>query len=212
MGSTSEARRQGGFTLVELAFAGVIAAGLSLVALELLLTSLDLKLELEAKVRTNHAARQSLSLLADGGAEPGAPAGTDGSSAAHGVRSRAGPAAITLLDGEIMQIDSNGLTVTGDRNSPVTVTCTAAGDPLPACTAPGDALTLDGALAADPALQDASRSVGARTVEIELLVRDPWGAARNHGQVERYGGIHIYNAEEGEGAPGTRTDVIGGGG
>ena len=60
-------RRQRGFTLVELAFAGLIAAGLTVVALELLLTGAEVRQDLEGQLRANRAARQTLSIIADGG-------------------------------------------------------------------------------------------------------------------------------------------------
>jgi|GEM_PF-1788724 len=200
--------RQRGFTLVELSFAGLIAAGLALVAMELLLTGARVKQDLDGKLRANRAARQSLSIIADGAITSAT--GTDGAPQAYGTRGRAGPAPTTLADGEVLQLDSNGLTVAGDRNSPVTAICAGAGDPVPACTAAGVAVTLDGALADAPAYQDADRSIAGRTVEVEVLVRDPWSAARGQGRVERYGGIHIYNARRGEGTAGGATDVIGG--
>lgn len=186
--------------MVELAFAGLIAAGLSIVALELLLTSVDVKLQLDSQLRVNQAARQSMTVIADGGGD------------AHGTRGRAGPAPITLADGEVLQLDSNGLTVTGDRTSSVDIVCAGAGDPVPACVNAGDALTLDGPIAGDPAFQDVARSVFGRTVETEIRIRDPWAAARGHGRTERYGGIHIYNAQEGEGVAGAAGDTVGGGG
>lgn len=201
-------RRQGGFTLVELAFAGLIAAGLSIVALELLLTSFDLKRDLDGRLRTNAAARQTMGLLADGGfGGPGA--GTDGTTAAHGLRGRAGPPAIALADGEVLEVTSNGLVVAGDRASPVDIVCVAAGDPAPVCPNAGATVTLNGAVAAAPRFQDVDRSIEGRTVEVEVFVRDPWAAARGHGRVERFGAIHIYNAVEGEGAAGAAADPVG---
>lgn len=195
-------RRQRGFTLTELAFGGLIATGLSVVALELLLTSANVKMELDSQLRVNRAARQSLSIVAEGG--------VDGGSTALGARARAGPPPVVLVDGEVLQMTSTGGTVTGDRNTPVTVTCVATGEPLPACTGPGTTVVVDGHLAAQPAFQDQARSVTDRTVETEILVRDPWAATRGHGRVERYGTIHIYNADEGQGTPGAATDQIGG--
>ena len=206
--ATARLRRQLGFTLVELSFAGLIAAGLMLVALELLLNGARVKQELDGQLRANRAARQALSLIADGGR--GAGTGTDGSGQAYGARGRAGPPVTSLADGEVLQLDSNGLTVTGDRNSPVAVVCLSAGEPLPACAAAGETVTVDGPLALAPAYQDAERSVAGRTVEVEVLARDPWSAARGQGRVERYGGMHIYNVRSGEGAAGGATDVIGG--
>lgn len=202
--------RQRGFTLVELAFAGLIAAGLTVVALELVLTGAEVKRDLDGRLRANQAARQTLAVIADGG--EGGGAGVDGSTRAHGARGRAGPPTTTLDSGEVLRLDSNGLNVLGDRNSPVAVRCVGAGDPLPACAAAGATIQLQGPLAAPPAFNDAERSVEGRTVEVEILVRDPWSAARGHGRVERYGGIHIYNARKGEGAAGAASDTIGGGG
>lgn len=201
------ARRQRGFTLTELAFGGLIAAGLSVVALELLLANASVKMELESQLRVNASARNALSMIADGA--DGQANGTDSTTVAHGVRRRAGPLAINLADGEVLQFTSNGLTVAGDRISPLTITCVAAGDPLPSCASAGSTLTLDGSIAAQPRFQDQARSVFDKTLETELFVRDPYAAARRQGRVERYGTIHTYNAREGEGAPNLATDPIG---
>lgn len=199
--------RQSGFTLVELAFAGMIAAGLTLVALELLLSGANLKLELDGKLRVNQAARQTMAMIADG-ADGGA-GGTDGTTLAHGVRNRAGPVGVASGDDEVLQISGNGLTATGDRTSPMTVVCAGTGDPVPACANLGATVTLNGALVGLPRFQDTDRSVAGQTVETEIFLRDPWSAARGHGRVERYGGIHIYNAQEGEGAAGAAADPVG---
>lgn len=201
-------RRQQGFTLVELAFAGLIATGLSVVALEMLMTSASLKRDLDGRLRSNEAARQTMAMLADGGVIDGG-AGTDGSDAAHGLRARRGPMATTLVDDEVLQVTSNGLVITGDRFSPVTVVCVGAGDPVPACANAGAEVALDGPVVVAPRFQDTDRSVGDRTVETEIFVRDPWSAARGLGRVERYGAIHIYNAFEGEGAAGAAADPVG---
>ncbi|MEQ9123549.1 MAG: hypothetical protein RIM80_13415, partial [Alphaproteobacteria bacterium] len=192
--------------------AGLIAAGLTVVALQLVLTGAEVKQDLDGRLRANQAARQTLAVIADGGMSRSGPVGTDGSRQVHGTRGRAGPPTTTLDSGEVLRLDSNGLNVLGDRNSPVLLTCVGAGDPLPACAAAGATIQLQGSLAARPAFNDAERSVDGRTVEVEILVRDPWSAARGHGRTERYGGIHIYNARKGEGAAGAASDTIGGGG
>jgi type II secretory pathway pseudopilin PulG len=87
-------RRLAGFTLVELVFSGVIAAGITLVALGLLLTSIDVRHDLDGRLRANHAARQTLGLIADGGSGPLGNKGDDGKSIAKGVRM--GNAAATM--------------------------------------------------------------------------------------------------------------------
>lgn len=198
--------RQRGFTTVELAFAGLIAAGLVLVGLNLLIKSLDVKAELDGRVRANRAARAAMVTLTDGAATPGP--GTDGFNIAHGLRNRAGAPTVALADGEVLQMTSNGSTVTGERMSPVTVICRAANDPAPTCASAGQTITLDGPIAAIPLFQDASRSVRDKTVEMEIRVQDPWSAARGIRRIERYGGMAIYNAQEGEGAPNSATDVV----
>mgnify|MGYP006437851585 FL=1 len=58
--------RQSGFTTVELAFAGLIAAGLTLVGLNLLITSMDMKADLDGRVRANRAARAATVTITDG--------------------------------------------------------------------------------------------------------------------------------------------------
>ncbi len=201
-------RSERGFTLVELAFAGMIAAGLTLVGLELLARSVEVRTEVDAAYRINRAARQTLATMADGAR--GAGGGSDGTGIAHGARSRAGPPTIVLQDGEVMDIQSNGLTVTGDRTSPITIVCAGAADPLPACAAANETIQLDGALAGQPVFVDDQRSVYNRTVELEIQLRDPYAAARGDGRVERFGGIHIYNAVDGEGTPNVAGGQIGG--
>jgi hypothetical protein len=202
----SNFKKQCGFTTVELAFVGLIAAGLTLVGLNLLIKSLDVKAELDGRVRANRAARAAMVTLTDGAATP-AP-GTDGFNIAHGVRNRQGAPVVALQDGEILQMTSNGATVTGERTSPVTVRCIAAGDPAPACTGAGATLILDGPLVETPRFQDASRTVRNKTVEMEIRVQDPWSAARGIRRVERYGGMAAYNAEQGEGTPNGATDTV----
>ena len=198
--------KQSGFTTVELAFAGLIAAGLTLVGLNLLITSMDMKADLDGRVRANRAARVAMTTLTEGAAMTSA--GTDGFSIAHGLRNRAGAPAVALADGEVLEMTSNGLTTSGEKNSAVNVTCLAPGDPAPACTIAGETAVLNGPIAAMPLFQDKSRTVLGKTVEMELRVQDPWAAARGIRRIERYGGMAIYNAAEGEGTPGGGTDTI----
>jgi hypothetical protein len=197
---------QSGFTTVELAFAGLIAAGLTLVGLNLLITSMDMKADLDGRVRANRAARAAMVTITDGSVMPSA--GTDGFNIAHGLRNRAGAPAIELADGEVLEMTSNGLTTPGDKNSAVNVICIAANDPAPACTTAGETVVLNGPIAAMPKFQDKSRTVLGKTVEMELRVQDPWAAARGIRRIERYGGMAIYNAAEGEGTPGGGIDTI----
>lgn len=198
--------QQRGFTTVELAFAGVIAAGLTLAGMNLLLKGLDVKAELDGRVRANQAARAAMATLTDGAATPNA--GADGFNIAHGVRNRRGAPTVALQNGEVLQMTSNGATVTGERVSPTTVICIGEADPTPACTAAGDAVTLDGPMVSAPLFQDAARTVRNRTVEMEIRVQDPWSAARGIRRIERYGGMSTYNAEGGEGVRNGATDVV----
>ncbi len=198
--------RRSGFTTVELAFAGLIAAGLTLVGLNLLITSMDMKADLDGRVRANRAARAAMVTITDGAVMNSN--GTDGFNIAHGLRNRAGSPAIVLDDGEVLEMTSNGLTTSGERNSAVNVTCLAPGDPAAACTIAGETVVLNGPIAAMPQFQDASRTVLGKTVEMELRVQDPWAAARGIRRIERYGSMGIYNAAEGDGTPGGASDTI----
>lgn len=198
--------RQRGFTTVELAFAGLIAAGLTLVGLNLLIKSLDVKAELDGRVRANRAARAAMVTLTDGAATP--TPGTDGFNIAHGVRNRRGAPTVAVVDGEVLRMTSNGADITGERTSPITVQCTAEAVPAPACTGAGATVTLDGPMVSAPLFQDAARTVRNKTVEMEIRVQDPWSAARGVKRIERYGGMATYNAEEGEGTQNGATDVV----
>ena len=198
--------QQRGFTTVELAFAGVIAAGLTLVGMNLLLKSMEVKAELDGRVRANQAARAAMATLTDGATTTAA--GTDGFNLAHGIRNRRGAPVVGLVDGEVLQMTSNGATITGERTSQISVTCVGEGDPAPACTVAGETVTLNGPMVSPPLFQDAQRSVRNRTVEFEIRVQDPWSAARGIRRIERYGGMSTYNAEGGEGVRNGATDVV----
>ena len=107
--------KQSGFTTLELAFAGLIAAGLTLVGLNLLITSMDMAADLDGRVRANRAARVAMVTITDGAVMPSA--GTDGFSIADGLRNRAGPPSIILGDGEVLEMRSNGLITSGAHKS-----------------------------------------------------------------------------------------------
>lgn len=199
-------KRQRGFTTLELAIAGFISAGLALAGLNLIVTSMNIKNELDARVRTNRAARLAMVTLTDGGLST-AP-GTDGTTLAHGIRGRAGAPTVTLEDGEVMQFVTNGITVTGQRNSGIVVQCRGINDPTPACDGTVASVTLDGPIPEAPEFNDVNRSIRNQTVEMRIAVQDPWAAARGDLRVERYGGIVQYIATEGEGTQGNANASI----
>jgi hypothetical protein len=86
--------------------------------------------------------------------------------------------------------------VTGDRISLVSIECTTAGAPLTDCGAAGDVILLDGPVSELPTLQDTSRSVANRTVEVTVKVQEPRQAARFGRKAETYSRMHIYNVGE----------------
>lgn len=198
----SPASRQRGFTLPELAIAGGIAAFLMLVAWELLLQGAEIKAESEARTRMNTQARQNFEMLLYGGKASGGAGGNDGTGEVRGIATGEALPAGTLREQFRLRVESNGLTIRGDETGNPRVTCTGPGEPLPDCTSAGAVLSVNGQLAADPALESATRSVSGHTVETGISVADPWQAARPNARpgsaVEDYRTI-IMRMNEGDG-------------
>lgn len=190
-------KRQAGFTLMEIMVAVTVSATVLTPALALLFATLEWRDEAAATIRLNQQARLTFDVLANG-ARAGSN-GTNGTPYIYGIRGRKVAPSGALRSNYSLQYVSNGLTVTGDTFAATTVTCTAAEQPLPDCTAAGQVKTVTGYLGRDVTLDAVNRSVSGRTVEAAITVTDPFEARRLENPrlaSETYRGVFTLNRDE----------------
>lgn len=192
-------KRQQGFTLVEVMFASFLGFLLILPVFGLLFQSMDIAASLETKAKLNAQARETLDMLGDGG--------IDGAIEVPGLRGMKAseyiPGNITRVEYQIM-LDDDGdpLTVDGlletAKFTPFIITCQGDKDPLPDCAAAGDIINVNGYVGRDPELY-LPRSISTRTREIEIMVIDPVGIARENTAFENnwetYRTIYTFNRD-----------------
>jgi len=161
--------RQAGFTLLELMLASTLGLIVLIAALGILYDSTNIADVLRARVTLNAAARESFDLLLDGGL-----AGTEEIFGLRGLGAAPAAAELQVTNGYRVRLLNNGaaLALEGPRTTAGTITCIAAGDPIPACAGAG-ALTVEGYLGGPPVL-NASRSINSRTQELELTLFNPY--------------------------------------
>lgn len=193
--------RETGFTLIELMLASTLGLVLLIVALGILYDSANITDVLRSRASLNAAARESFDLLLDGGKS-----GTEDIVGLRGLNATAVPPAANLqvAGGFRVRLLTNGATVplVGPQTTTSTITCVAAGDPIPACGAAG-ALAVNGYLAGEPVLNE-SRIItdggGAkRTRELELTLFSPYLLARPdvtaQRAIEKYRTIFTLNLD-----------------
>jgi Tfp pilus assembly protein PilW len=170
-------RAQAGFTLVEVMFASVASMAVLMPALVFMFRSYDWYATVESELMLNRKARQVFDVIGNGARASAN--GTDGTPNLYGLRGRkAAPAASSLRSSYNFQYASNNLTVTGDALSTQTITCTAAGVPLPDCASSGDSKTVAGWIGDDFRVNTTGRIIAGRTVEVTVTLTDPFQAQR----------------------------------
>ncbi|HKD75130.1 MAG TPA: prepilin-type N-terminal cleavage/methylation domain-containing protein [Ktedonobacterales bacterium] len=168
---------QAGFTLIEVMIASVTSMFIIMPALVFMFRSYDWYASVESELMLNRKARQVFDLIGNGA--KASTNGTDGLPYLYGIHGRnAAPSASSLRSNYTLQYASNNMTVTGDSIAAMTVTCRAAGAPMPDCGAAGDSRTVAGWIGNDFAIDASSGSVNSRTVEVTLTLTDPFQAQR----------------------------------
>ncbi|MBV9549429.1 MAG: prepilin-type N-terminal cleavage/methylation domain-containing protein [Alphaproteobacteria bacterium] len=168
-------RRQAGFTFLELTIAAAASGIIMLTSAGFLVKALGWYDELNAKLEMNRHARETFRLLAYGGMATSN--GNDGTKYLYGIRGRAAAPSSGLRNNYALQYTSNNLTLTPDKFAAMTITCTAAANPLPDCGGSGSK-TVQGWLGNDVTFQSSSRSVAGDTVEMTFTVTDPYQIQR----------------------------------
>ena len=167
--------RQAGFTLIEVMIAGTLSLMVLLPAYAMLNRTYRFADVIQSRFQQNAQARQVLELLGDGSAQFGTQANARGFAMVEGLRSRPAipPGWVLRQASQFSMTDSNGLVVTGDQVTPLSVQCNGAGVPIPDCTG-AEARTVQGWLGRDPVLVQSS----SQTVGVGLSVTDPFRAQR----------------------------------
>jgi prepilin-type N-terminal cleavage/methylation domain-containing protein len=166
---------QAGFTLIEVMIASVASMAVIAPAIAIMFQAFNWYAEIQSQIVLNREARQAFDLIGNGAKS--IPNGNDGKPYLYGVRGRRAAPAGTLRSNYTLQYQSNNLTTTGDSIAGMTVTCTAAGVPLPDCVG-NETKTVAGWIGSDLSLNAASRSVVGRTVETMVTISDPFQAQR----------------------------------
>ena len=189
-------RDQRGFTLPEVMIAGTLTLLLALPAMALLRTTYRLADQLQSRFAANAQAREVFTVLADGGsvassaevAASGAPASARGFALVESVRSHSSlPSCSTGLlqstQGACLRnlyqlvFTDGALSLQGDLLAPISVTCTAAKVPIPACTGT-ETRSVQGWLGADPVITTASQASPLSTVDVNVTITNPFYATR----------------------------------
>jgi hypothetical protein len=168
-------RAQQGFTLMEVLSATTAAMVLSIPALAMLFQSLEWYGSIQNGLAVNRRAREVMYVLADGA--KASSNGNDATSNIYGLHARSAAPAGPLRTNYQFQYTSNGLILGGAELGTMTITCTAAGRPLPDCTGT-ETKTVQGWVGSDVVLDSTTRSVAGRTTEIAVTLTNPYEAQR----------------------------------
>jgi prepilin-type N-terminal cleavage/methylation domain-containing protein len=168
-------KAQAGFTLIEVMIASVASMAVIAPAIALMFNAFGWYAEIQSQIALNREARQAFDLIGNGAKST--INGNDATAYLYGVRGRNAAPAGTLRSNYTLQYQSNNLTANGDSVASMTVTCTAAGVPLPDC-AGNETKTVAGWIGKDLSLNTASRSVVGRTVETMVTITDPFQTQR----------------------------------
>ncbi len=190
---TPHRRGEDGFTVVEVLVAGTLGLGLALPAFALLNGTYRTASLINSRFARDAQARQVLTLLGEGSSSFGTLTDPRGFTMVEGLRSHASiPSPYTLTsNGQFVMPDvstlgalggglsGSGPTLSGDAVPATTLTCTASGVPLPACSYAGATVSTQGWMGASPTLATfGTAAPGTRTVAVEVTVSDPFQAAR----------------------------------
>lgn len=166
---------QAGFTLIEVMIASVASMAVIAPAIAVMFNAFGWYAEIQSQIALNREARQAFDLIGNGA--KASSNGNDAKPYLYGVRGRKAAPAGTLRSNYTLQYQSNNLTATGDSITSMTVTCTAAGVPLPDCVGT-ETKTVAGWIGKDLSLNTATRSVVGRTVETMVTIGDPFQVQR----------------------------------
>jgi Tfp pilus assembly protein PilW len=168
-------KNQAGFTLIEVMFASVASMAILAPAIAVMFKSFDWYAEIQSAIALNREARQAMDVIGNGARL--SVNGHDGKPDLYGIRGRNSPPGGPLRTNYVLQYQSNGLTVNGDSIASLTITCSAANQPLPDCPSKDNKRTVSGWIGDDASLSN-SRSAASRTVEVTVTITDPFQAQR----------------------------------
>jgi prepilin-type N-terminal cleavage/methylation domain-containing protein len=189
--------RQRGFTLMEVMASTVATAIVIAAASAFLLKFLTWYDELSAKIAINRHARETYELLSLGGRA--STTGNDGTKNLYGWRERFTEPNSSTRNNYALRFRSNNLTLTPDRTSSMSITCTGDGTPMPDCNSSSGAITVAGWIGSAINTNIASRSISGRTMEVTFTIMNPFQIQRANSPAffaENYRAIFTLNREE----------------
>lgn len=187
--------RQRGFTLMEVMVSTAATAVVIAAATAFLLKFLGWYDELSAKIAINRHARETYELLSLGGRSSSG--GNDGTKNVYGIRERSKKPTGSQRSSYALSYKSNNITLTPDKTASMTIACVATDNPLPDCG--GGNKTVTGWIGQDMQLNDGSRSVSGKTLEVTFTIMNPFQVQRAVSPVlfaENYHAVFTYNREE----------------
>ncbi len=199
-------KNDGGFTLIELLMASLLGSLLIIAAFGMLYDSIRIADVLRSRAQLNAAARESFNILLDGGISNGIEV--------IGLRGRpinSLPLVTDLSDINLNDPFNNNFRVRLDTDSPgsaaklvgptvvaQSVTCRAAGDPIPACQN-RETLSVNGFLVGVPRIYAINKNRDVldsnntrRTREIELTIANPYILADTVDDVTTAQSLEVY--------------------
>jgi prepilin-type N-terminal cleavage/methylation domain-containing protein len=190
-------KSEGGFTLIELLMASLLGSLLIISAFGMLYDSIAIADVLRSRAQVNAAARESFSILLDGGISNGV--------IVHGLRGRAAhpePAQnpvlsdiannnfrVRLVNGQNPEPNPVGILL-GPTVSPHNIRCNGEGSPIPACPNAGEVLAVNGFLAGELRIYFDHRSINNKTRELEMTLTNPY--TLNRPDVTAIQSVEIY--------------------
>lgn len=174
---------EAGFTLVEVLVAGSLVVLLALPAMSLLRATYGFVDSMQSRFRLDAEARQITTLLGDGSAllaNAGTSTGSRGQAMVEGMHSRsvtsglspadAPPTGSQLSASFQFVLPDGGLTLAGDTFPTLSIACSGAATPLPACTG-SETRTVAGWLGSAPTL-----TLSGQVMAVGLTLTDPFRA------------------------------------
>lgn len=151
--------------------------------------------ELTARIAINRHARETYEVLALGGRSSSG--GNDGTKNIYGIRGRFDNPGGTQRNNYAFSYKSNNITVTPDMIAPQSMTCIGTANPLPDCGS--GSKVVRGWIGTNMTLNDSSRSVSGRTVEVTFNIVNPYQIQRASSPAqfaENYHTIFALNRDE----------------
>ena len=193
--STPDLFSQRGFTLMEVMVSTSATAVVIAAASAFLLKFLTWYDELSARIAINRHARETFDVLALGARS--ATSGNDGTKNVYGIRGRFNKPSGSQRSNYALSYLSNNITITPDKVGTMTIACVSTGNPLPDCGS--GSKTVTGWIGKGMTLNDSSRSVSDRTVEVTFTIMNPYQIQRAASPpqfAENYHAIFTLNREE----------------